>query len=414
MILKEREASDRRPAVAEEPEVQVAGINRCPFCHADVVVDREEWLACRGCLARHHAACWREGGRCSCCGNPGALAPGRAAASGAAREPGTAELLAHGARGLGRLVGLILLLPRRVLRLVWWLLQAANRRPRLTGAVVVMAVLLLVTSSRPTVYVHRTHPVEHTVYRDPPAPSGAELNERGEFTRARQLLAQQVARGDASARSDLGWALLGEGRPAEALEAYRVAGPQQPGRAFRSTWGPVLALGLLDRRAEALEVMEAWPSGSRNVYTELYRALWTGRTEGLAGAADPTRWRQALAAWGQGTLTDEALLQAAEDAGGQLTLAQRRCEAHNYVGLRADLAGDAARAQEHYRAAVETSVFNYIEYMWSLGRLRSLQVGGRPLGPALAPPAAPPAAIQPATETVTTPLAPEAPPSQQD
>lgn len=48
---------------------------RCPFCHADVRVDVDPWVACQGCLARHHAACWGERGRCSACGSTTALRP---------------------------------------------------------------------------------------------------------------------------------------------------------------------------------------------------------------------------------------------------------------------------------------------------------------------------------------------------
>jgi hypothetical protein len=39
---------------------------RCPFCH-DGIAAEADWLACRQCLARHHAACWRETGRCASC-----------------------------------------------------------------------------------------------------------------------------------------------------------------------------------------------------------------------------------------------------------------------------------------------------------------------------------------------------------
>jgi hypothetical protein len=41
---------------------------RCPFCHGDLEPAREEWVACRSCVARHHLACWAERGACSSCG----------------------------------------------------------------------------------------------------------------------------------------------------------------------------------------------------------------------------------------------------------------------------------------------------------------------------------------------------------
>src|SRR4051812_43141728 len=40
---------------------------RCPFCHEGIERTRERWVACAGCLARHHEECWNESGRCSSC-----------------------------------------------------------------------------------------------------------------------------------------------------------------------------------------------------------------------------------------------------------------------------------------------------------------------------------------------------------
>lgn len=43
---------------------------RCPYCHeaiADEGADVSR-LVCAECLARHHAACWWEGGACASCG----------------------------------------------------------------------------------------------------------------------------------------------------------------------------------------------------------------------------------------------------------------------------------------------------------------------------------------------------------
>jgi hypothetical protein len=41
--------------------------SRCPYCHGPCE-DSEEVVACRACVARHHAECWRQLGRCSSCG----------------------------------------------------------------------------------------------------------------------------------------------------------------------------------------------------------------------------------------------------------------------------------------------------------------------------------------------------------
>ncbi len=67
MKFKERPRGEPEPEPVELPDVRVA-TNRCPFCHEDVVVQTDEWVACWGCQARHHRACWQEGSRCGSCG----------------------------------------------------------------------------------------------------------------------------------------------------------------------------------------------------------------------------------------------------------------------------------------------------------------------------------------------------------
>jgi hypothetical protein len=48
---------------------------RCPFCHDALAPASDDWVACAGCLARHHPACWRESGACGTCGWQRSLAP---------------------------------------------------------------------------------------------------------------------------------------------------------------------------------------------------------------------------------------------------------------------------------------------------------------------------------------------------
>jgi tetratricopeptide (TPR) repeat protein len=56
------------PAPAPRDDVRVpSSLVRCPYCHEDVHVERDVWVACKSCLARHHATCWREGGACASC-----------------------------------------------------------------------------------------------------------------------------------------------------------------------------------------------------------------------------------------------------------------------------------------------------------------------------------------------------------
>lgn len=97
------------PAPAGEQVVRVAGSPvRCPFCHEDVRREAPEaWVACAGCMARHHAACWDEAGRCSACGAGERLAPERAARQALRRVPGASREQAPWSGLLGA--------PRRVL-----------------------------------------------------------------------------------------------------------------------------------------------------------------------------------------------------------------------------------------------------------------------------------------------------------
>lgn len=61
---------DPAPEVAARGDVRVAGsLARCPYCHSDIVPRDSEWVACWGCLARHHPDCWDETGKCSTCGH---------------------------------------------------------------------------------------------------------------------------------------------------------------------------------------------------------------------------------------------------------------------------------------------------------------------------------------------------------
>ncbi|MCO5170107.1 MAG: hypothetical protein M9894_27555 [Planctomycetes bacterium] len=63
----EKPRPDPAPRPESRPDVHVvASPTRCPFCHADVAAQGS--VACQGCLARHHDACWHEGGRCATCG----------------------------------------------------------------------------------------------------------------------------------------------------------------------------------------------------------------------------------------------------------------------------------------------------------------------------------------------------------
>jgi hypothetical protein len=60
------------------------GPTRCPYCHAHVDLQVSPWVACAGCLARHHADCWLGQGGCAGCLGQRALFP--ASSLGTVRE----------------------------------------------------------------------------------------------------------------------------------------------------------------------------------------------------------------------------------------------------------------------------------------------------------------------------------------
>jgi hypothetical protein len=64
--------ADAAPAKDAAPRV-VTSHSRCPYCHADIRTEASDWVACEGCLARHHASCWSEHGSCATCHARGAL-----------------------------------------------------------------------------------------------------------------------------------------------------------------------------------------------------------------------------------------------------------------------------------------------------------------------------------------------------
>ena len=51
-----------------EREVKVdRSPTRCPYCHAGVDAEHDDWVQCFACRALEHRACWSEHGRCAAC-----------------------------------------------------------------------------------------------------------------------------------------------------------------------------------------------------------------------------------------------------------------------------------------------------------------------------------------------------------
>lgn len=61
---KPKSTPEPAPEVEADPRVVA---NRCPFCRESVRPEEERWVVCAQCLARQHAECWDEGGRCAAC-----------------------------------------------------------------------------------------------------------------------------------------------------------------------------------------------------------------------------------------------------------------------------------------------------------------------------------------------------------
>jgi hypothetical protein len=80
---KQPPPSEPAPEVAPRDDVSVsASPTRCPYCHEGIQIDAEAWVACSGCLGRHHRDCWDEGGKCAGCGETEALSRAGAPAVG--------------------------------------------------------------------------------------------------------------------------------------------------------------------------------------------------------------------------------------------------------------------------------------------------------------------------------------------
>lgn len=69
---EQRRESD--PILDEAGTRSIAAI-RCPYCHDEFKDGTKALAVCSACLARHHAACWREHDKCASCGGGEELVP---------------------------------------------------------------------------------------------------------------------------------------------------------------------------------------------------------------------------------------------------------------------------------------------------------------------------------------------------
>lgn len=60
-------AAPEAPSRESAPGKVLPVVARCPYCHESVRADSPDWVACAGCLAKHHEGCWNEHGACASC-----------------------------------------------------------------------------------------------------------------------------------------------------------------------------------------------------------------------------------------------------------------------------------------------------------------------------------------------------------
>jgi serine/threonine protein kinase/lipoprotein NlpI len=107
-------------------------------------------------------------------------------------------------------------------------------------------------------------------------------------------------------------------------------------------------------------------------------AIWIGVLANEPQALAPffdrlPPWRQALARWLTGQLDDAELLANTDIPYDPAEPQGALCEAHGYLGARAEVEGDRPRAIEHYRACLATGLTPYVEYLWSRQALDRLE-----------------------------------------
>ncbi len=132
---------------------------------------------------------------------------------------------------------------------------------------------------------------------------------------------------------------------------------------------------LVGKRAEAMADLEQAARLEKGA--EAYSALWLvcfgGARERLEEAKrEGTGWFVELARFVLGEIDAATLLARAADAPSDVRRREQVCEAHGFIGVMADEAGDHARARSHYRACVETDIRAFNEWVWAKVRLPAI------------------------------------------
>lgn len=373
---------------------------RCPFCH-EPVRPEEPKSGCLRCMAWQHAACWADHGRCATC----AAAP---PAPHRARARPHRELIVLGAALVGAL-GFGLGYPRVVdgrVRLQRAL--PAGLLGLMAGAVVAAQCLRAGGGRRradPEAEPRSAEKLDELeAEREAASDREAELErqladahvlvawealEAGDEARAARHAARVLACAGsdparvAYSRGVLAVAAEGEGQLERALTERRAlaADPDLSRRVEPFAWMELARLeALVGDRAAAFECAREYARHGDAIYAWLFVAALGGDRSPLERCADPAQWSHQLARFMVGTLDAEALLRAASGPAFEgpegPTERERVCEAHGWIGLRADRDGELVTARQHYEACVETGAEYFFEHGWARMRLRQLEEGG--------------------------------------
>jgi lipoprotein NlpI len=129
--------------------------------------------------------------------------------------------------------------------------------------------------------------------------------------------------------------------------------------------------GAAGQLAGGLEDLEGL-SGSEWPYATILLALYGKSTPHLQVLAKETRWEGTLARLLRGETTASKVLREAAAEPDETKRAIQECEAHFYLGVLAQTAGDRKTAEGHLRQAAKGPVNVYERHMAAreLGRLR--------------------------------------------
>lgn len=141
-------------------------------------------------------------------------------------------------------------------------------------------------------------------------------------------------------------------------------------------WGHLMS-GILDGLAGAdssrVHLQRAVALHPEEPYPALWLAAFGGDRAPLAAhmSAGERPWPGPIARFLAGELDATTLLASAAEAKTARRARERACEAHAFIALVAERAGEAARAREHYQACLDLGVVSFVEHHVARARLAS-------------------------------------------